>query len=109
MVGLALADADGKWTQVNERLCLILGRSREELTHLTLGEVTAENDRRELDEALALLRSGDISRWEGELNQVRSDGSYVPVALSIATVPPDCTRTSPAICQTEIFHTRGIS
>jgi PAS domain S-box-containing protein len=92
MVGLALADADGKWTQVNERLGLILGRSREELVHLTLGEVTADNDRRELDEALALLRSGDIVRWEAELNQVRGDGSYVPVALSIATVashPPD--------------------
>src|SRR4029077_1615763 len=64
MVGLALADADGKWTQVNEQLSLILGRSHEDLMHLTLGEVTADNDRRALDEALALLRSGDIGRWE---------------------------------------------
>ena len=86
MVGLALADADGKWTQVNEQLSLILGRSHEDLMHLTLGEVTADNDRRALDEALALLRSGDIGRWEAEVNQVRGDGGYIPVAISIASV-----------------------
>jgi PAS domain S-box-containing protein len=85
MVGLALVDADGRWNQVNERLGTILGRSREELQHLTLEDVTAENDRAVLSEALALLRSGDIVRWEAELNQVRGDGTRVPVAMAIAT------------------------
>src|SRR6202040_1813170 len=30
MVGLAIADADGKWTEVNDRLGTIPGRSRDE-------------------------------------------------------------------------------
>jgi len=85
MVGLALADADGKWIEVNDRLGMILGRSRDELMHLNLDEVTAENDRAALAEALVLLRSGDIVRWEGELNQVRADGIRVPVAIAITT------------------------
>jgi PAS domain S-box-containing protein len=85
MVGLALADADGRWTDVNDRMGMILGRSRDELTHLSLTEVTAEGDRAALDEALGLLRSGDIVRWEGELIQLRGDGTRVPVAIAIGT------------------------
>jgi PAS domain S-box-containing protein len=85
MVGLALADADGRWIEVNDRLGMILGRSHDDLVHLNLSEVTAENDRAALGEALVLLRSGDIVRWEAELNQLRGDGTRVPVAIAITT------------------------
>jgi len=85
MVGLALADAGGKWTEVNDRLSTILGRSRDELVQLSLNDVTAESDRAALGEALALLRTRDIVRWEGELTQVRGDGTRVPVAIAIGT------------------------
>jgi len=86
-VGLALADLDGKWMQVNEALAAILGRSRNELMQTTLGEVTGEGDRTVLDDALGLLRSGDVNRWAADVNQLRPDGSRVPVALFIAKVP----------------------
>jgi PAS domain S-box-containing protein len=87
MVGLALVDGEGRWIQVNDRLGTILGRPREELMQLPLEAVTAEKDRAVLSEALALLRSGDIVRWEGELNQVRGDGTRVPVAIAIGAAP----------------------
>ena len=87
MVGLALVDAEGRWVQVNERLGVILGRNRDELLHVSLDEVTAENDRAVLGDALALLRSGDIVRWEAELNQIRGDGTRVPVSIAIGTAP----------------------
>ena len=87
MVGLALVDRDGRWQEVNDRLGVILGRSRDELPDLTLEEVTAESDRPVLAEALALLRSGDIVRWEAELNQVRGDGTRVPVSVAISSAP----------------------
>ncbi len=85
MVGLALADGEGRWAQVNDRLAMILGRTRDELVQLSLLEVTADADRAALGGALSLLRSGDIVRWEGELNQVRGDGTRVPVAIAIGT------------------------
>ena len=85
MVGLALTDAEGRWTEVNDRLGTILGRTRDELVQLSLTDVTAEGDRTVLGEALALLRSGDIVRWEAELIQVRGDGTRVPVAIAIGT------------------------
>jgi PAS domain S-box-containing protein len=87
MVGLAVVDADGRWIQVNERLGTILGRQRDELLHLPLTDVTAESDRAALGEALAMLRSGDIVRWEAELNQIRGDGTRVPVAIAIGMAP----------------------
>jgi PAS domain S-box-containing protein len=87
MVGLALVDGEGRWIQVNDRLGTILRRPREELLQLPLEAVTAEKDRVVLSEALALLRSGDIVRWEAELHQVRGDGTRVPVAIAIGAAP----------------------
>jgi len=87
MVGLALIDGEGRWVTVNDRLGTILGRPRDELLQLPLEEVTAEKDRPVLSEALALLRSGDIVRWEAELNQIRGDGTRVPVAIAIGAAP----------------------
>ena len=85
-IGLALVGADGGWRLVNERLCVILGRSRAELLHLTLGDVTSEHDQVALTEALTMLRTGDILRWQAELHQVRGDGGRVPVEITVAAV-----------------------
>ena len=85
-VGLALVGAEGGWLLVNERLCVILGRSRAELLHLTVVDVTSEHDQGAISEALSMLRSGDILRWEAELHQVRGDGGRVPVEITIAAV-----------------------
>lgn len=84
MVGLALASYEGRLSRVNEGLTIILGRASDELSHLTLIEVTAEPDRPSLEEALALLGSGDITTWEAELKQVRGDGTEVPVAIALS-------------------------
>ena len=85
-VGLALIGTAGGWQQVNESLCVILGRSRSELLNMTLADVTADHDKSAIEEALAMLRSGDILRWEAELHQVRGDGSRVPVEITVAAV-----------------------
>jgi len=85
-VGLALIGPAGAWLLVNERMCVILGRSRAELLHLTLGDVTAEHDQSAIAEALSMLRTGDILRWEAELHQMRGDGGRVPVEITIAAV-----------------------
>jgi PAS domain S-box-containing protein len=87
MVGLAVVDGEGRWVQVNDRLGTILGRPRDELLQLPLEAVTAEKDRAALNEALALLRSGDIVRWEADINQIRGDGTRVPVAIAIGAAP----------------------
>ena len=56
------------------------------LLHLTLSEVTSEHDQGAVAEALSMLGTGDILRWEAELHQVRGDGGRVPVEIAIAAV-----------------------
>ena len=85
MVGLGLVTADGRWVQVNERLSTILGQAQDALLESTLVDVTAEHDRDVVRDALAQLQRKEITRWEGELYQVRQEGR-VPVAIAIAAV-----------------------
>jgi len=86
-VGLALAGLDGGLLETNQPLSVILGRNRDELLHATLGEVIVENDRSAIHDGLALLRSGDVTRWDADVSTVRPDGAEVPVALFIARLP----------------------
>ena len=98
-VGLALASSDGMLALANERLTTILARSRDDLAHLTLPEITAEQDRPSLEAALGLLHGGDISAWEGELQLARGDGTRVPVALALSAVSDSATGRPPLLVQ----------
>ena len=98
-VGLALAGLDGRLLETNQPLALILGRSRDELLRTTLGEVIVENDRAAIDEGLALLRSGDVTRWDADTHVVRPDGSAVPAALFIARLPNPIARDASLLVQ----------
>ena len=86
-VGLAISDLEGRWIEVNESLAALLGRTRDELMRTTLVRVTAESEQTALLPALDLLRSGDVTRWDGELDQVRPDGTLVPVGVSLRRIP----------------------
>ena len=86
-VGLALADADGRFTQVNPALAAILGRDQDDLTRTSVVDLTAEQDRTALADALGMIRRGDVERWEGQVIQQRSDGVQVPVALLLTKLP----------------------
>lgn len=86
-VGFGLADLEGRWMQLNEPFAAMLGRPRDEVLRLTLTEITAQADRVALDQALELLRFGDVTRWEGELGLRRGDGVQAPAAVVLARIP----------------------
>lgn len=85
-VGLAHIALDGTWLRVNERLCEIVGYSREELTQLRFADVTHPedlvSDRRH---AQSLLR-GEIPRYRLEKRYVRADGRTVWTELTASLV-----------------------
>ncbi len=86
-VGLALADLEGRFVQVNERFAALLGRSRQASAGVTLAEIVADADRPALADALGLLRSGDVTRWQVEVVYVRPGSEDIPVALFLARLP----------------------
>lgn len=82
-VGIAQLSEDGRWLQVNERLCEMFGRTRAELqtkTYADLGEV----DDLALDaQSWARLRRGEIEEFAVERRFVRKDGAMVDADVRV--------------------------
>jgi PAS domain S-box-containing protein len=83
-VGMAHADFDGRWLRLNEKLCAIVGYTREELLHKTFQEITYPEDLPASLDRLAGLRRGELSGYSLEKRYVRKDGPPVWVDLSVS-------------------------
>ncbi|MCX6546428.1 MAG: response regulator [Acidobacteria bacterium] len=85
-VGLAHVALDGRWLLVNQRLCDIVGYSREELLETTFQAITYPDDLApDLENARRLL-AAEISTYSVEKRYVRKDGSLVWINLTVSLV-----------------------
>jgi formate hydrogenlyase transcriptional activator len=86
-VGIAHVGTDGAWLRVNDRLCAIVGYTREELTGgMTFQDITHPDDvARDLDYARDVL-SGVRSTFAMEKRYRRRDGSLVWINLTVSLV-----------------------
>jgi PAS domain S-box-containing protein len=76
-IGIAEADRDGRLLRVNDTLCQMLGRSREELLNMSFFDYTQEADR-EKDAALyARQIAGEIDNYVLRKQTTRPDGTSV--------------------------------
>jgi diguanylate cyclase (GGDEF)-like protein/PAS domain S-box-containing protein len=86
LVGIALVSLDGDWLRVNESLCQILGREREELHGMTFQDLTHPED---LETDLAHLQqtlAGERTGYQMEKRYLRPDGHVVWALLSVSLV-----------------------
>ena len=81
-IGMALIGLDGRWIQVNQRVCEIVGYSAEELTRRTFQDVTHPEDLEKDLSHVAALIGGEITRYELPKRYVRKDGVVVDILLS---------------------------
>lgn len=85
-VGMAHISLDGRWLEVNDRLCEILGYERSSLLRKTVLDVTHHEDRekhrRDLEE-MQLDGSGEITI---EKRYIRADGRMIWANVNVATV-----------------------
>lgn len=82
-VGIALLDADGRWLNVNDKLCEILGYTLEEFLQLDFQRVTHPDD---LQRDLVLSRAvmdRSIDHYSLEKRYIRRDGSVVWAMLYV--------------------------
>lgn len=85
-VGIAHVAPDGSWLRVNDRLCEIVGYSREELLQKTFQDITHPDDLgADLGHVAAMLR-GEISRYSMEKRYLRKDGATIWILLTVALV-----------------------
>src|SRR5262249_52857603 len=81
-VGIGRVSSDGHWLEVNQRLCDIVGYTREELLTKTFGAITHPDDLdADLEQARRLL-AGEIENYSMEKRYCRKDGSIVWINLT---------------------------
>ena len=86
-VAMAQLAGDGRWIEVNPRLCDLLGYRRDQLRATTTLALTSPADRAAEQAQLQRLHAGDIAAFAIEKRYVRSDGTLLWVALSVSAVP----------------------
>ncbi len=85
-IGLAHVSPDGRWLEVNERLCAILGYARERLLATTFQELTHPDDlEADLGKVKAVL-AHEIDGYSMEKRYLREDRSVVWCNLTVSLV-----------------------
>lgn len=90
--GIAHVGPDGRWLWVNQRLCDIVGYSRDELLRLAFQDITHPSDlEADLANARRLL-AGQIDRYAIEKRYIHKDGSVVWINLTVSLVRTELNR-----------------
>ncbi|HEX6086103.1 MAG TPA: PAS domain S-box protein [Thermoanaerobaculia bacterium] len=85
-VGLGLAGFDGRWLLFNDAAASVLGYTREELSRVSLHEITHADDRaRELD-FIRRMAAGSVKRYQLEKRVVDKQGNARSVVVTAALV-----------------------
>jgi len=89
-IGIGHTAPDGRFLQVNQKLCDMLGYSRDELLALTIYDVTHVDDRNRFLSAIdiqrARLLAGEIATYAVERRSVRKDGGVIWTNRTISLV-----------------------
>jgi PAS domain S-box-containing protein len=83
-VGIAHTDLEGRFLRVNQKLCDILGYSRDELLARNVQDVTHPDDRGADQEQFPSLLRGEVSSVSRDKRYIRRDRSVVWVAVSVS-------------------------
>ena len=88
-VGIALVALDGRWLRVNQKLCDIVGYTREELLTRTFQDITYADD---LDADFAYMHqmfANEILTFSREKRYHHKDGAIVWINLTVSLVRTD--------------------
>jgi len=85
-VGMSRIATDGRWLQVNQRLCDVVGYTRDELLALTFQDIIHPDD---LDDDLGFVMqvlAGDIDTYSKEMRFMRKDRRIVWINFTVGLV-----------------------
>jgi PAS domain S-box-containing protein len=85
-VGIARVAPDGSWLEVNQRLCEIVGYSREEMLQLSFQVITHPDDLAGDLELLNQLLAGSRDSYDLEKRYLHKSGALVWINLTVALV-----------------------
>ena len=85
-VGMAISSLGGRWLQVNEKLCSMLGYTKSELTNRRFAEVTHDDDVAANLSAKDELFHDPNAVYQTEKRYLHKDGSIVWAQLNVSMV-----------------------
>jgi PAS domain S-box-containing protein len=88
-VGMAHTDLDGRWLRVNQKLCDIVGYSREEIINKPFVALTHPDDARENVNYIQRMINGEIAIYDTDKRYIRKDGKSTWTHLTVALVHDD--------------------
>jgi len=88
-VGISRIAIDGRWLEVNDKLCEITGYSREELLTKSPQDITYHEDLEDYLAQASHLLSGEIDTYVTEKRFIRNDGSIVWINLTASIIRDD--------------------
>jgi PAS domain S-box-containing protein len=85
-VGIAHVGLAGQWLLVNQKLCDIVGYTREELNRLTFQDITHPDDLNTDLEYVRRILAGEIETYSLEKRYIRKDNTYIWINLTVSLV-----------------------
>jgi PAS domain S-box-containing protein len=86
-VGVALCEVGtGRFVQVNQRYCDIMGRPRAELLQLTFAAITRQDEVGDDLQTVGALRAGTLREFSREKRYLRRDGSDVWTSMTVSAM-----------------------
>ncbi len=81
--GIAITSLDKRWIEVNDKLCSLLGYSRDEIVKKTWAEMTHPDDLSNGVDQFDLLLSGQISGYQLDKRYIRKNGESLWTHLTV--------------------------
>ncbi len=88
-VGVAITDAEGNFSQVNEAMCNMFKRTEAEFYNLSFKDITHPDDMNMSLQAKDHLAKGIASHLQFEKRYLRKDGSYFWGLISVTHIPEE--------------------
>jgi len=85
-IGMALVSLEGKWLQVNRRLCEMLGYTEQELLSMTFMDVTYPDDLAESLSAKEISIASESEAYRIEKRYLCKNGTIIWASVNMATV-----------------------
>ena len=85
-IGMALTDGDGRFVRVNQALCELTGRTRQQLGGQRFDALTHPGDTGRDKLAIAALLSGERKQYKAETRFAHVSGAPIWVALQATTI-----------------------
>jgi len=84
--GIARVAPDGKWLEVNHKLCEIVGYNKDELLHLTFQDITHADDLQADLEYVKQMLEGEIQTYSMEKRYIHKKGNIVWINLTVSLI-----------------------